>query len=347
MVRIRFLGHIFLLLIGILPGNGIEASSRCGERSAIKKNTNNTNSTPTLHALSQDIQHLWDTRKNCVVKVMGLKEGSDPRNFLFGTGFFIDNGGHILTTATIVTEAKDLWVEYGGLSYAATLVGKDTTTNLAIIKLVKCPACFAAINLESHGDHFSAEGSLVIAIGCALGLEPAPILGLITGKNITFGDRIFSITYLRSDINICGGESGAPIFGSDGSLCGILIASLPELRSSFILPGNALGRICSDIIREGQVVYATAGFSARGQITAHGDKEVIISAIDGQKIHYSGAETLQIGDKIDKIDGQKINQEGDIADILFFKRPHEVMNLDILRWKEVLKVAIILEKKAS
>ncbi|MDR1334034.1 MAG: trypsin-like peptidase domain-containing protein [Holosporaceae bacterium] len=303
--------------------------------------------TSTLCALSMDIQSLWNRQKDAVVKVMGSKKGNNgSESLLFGTGFFADPEGDILTTATIVTEAENLWVEYQGLSYAATVVGKDPVTNIAVINLLKKPEYFTYISLF-RTPYFTAtsEGCIAIAIGCVLGMEPAPLWGLITGKNIVFGGRVFATTYLRTDIGMCGGESGAPVFNVDGSLCGILIASLPELHSSFIIPEHALTRIFNDIIKGKSVTYCFAGFSARGQMTESGGKEVVISTIDVQKIKYNGTETLQLGDIIIKIDIQNIVNESDIADILFFKHPSDTLDIQVIREGKVVPITILLGEK--
>ena len=124
-----------------------------------------------------------------------------------------------------------------GLSYAAKLIGKDPVTNLAVIELLKKPEQFQHITLQEFSSYEHIQcGALVVSIGCALGLAPAPNLGIISGENIIFGNRAFVASYLRSNIEICGGESGAPVFDSSGNLRGVLIASLPELHSSFIIP---------------------------------------------------------------------------------------------------------------
>ncbi|MDR1590662.1 MAG: S1C family serine protease [Puniceicoccales bacterium] len=301
--------------------------------------------TSVLCALSADIQHLWNQQKDAVVKVMGTQKGNSE-NLLFGTGFFADKEGNILTTATIVTEAENLWVEYQGLSYAATVVGKDSVTNIAVINLLKKPEHFTPLSL-SKNPCFTviSEGNIVIAIGCVRGMEPAPLLGLIAGKNIVFGNRVFMTTYLRADISMCGGESGAPVFDGEGNLSGILIASVSELHSSFIIPKHALARVFNDIVQHKSVVYCSAGFSARGQLSEAGGKEVIISAIDAQKIKYSAGEPLQLGDIIVKIDTQNIINESDIADILFFKRPNDTLTIHVIRNGKALQVAIFLSEK--
>jgi serine protease Do len=336
-----------LVLSGLLVGAVLQPNeSESTDKGSTSLCSKQESSISTLYALSMDIQHLWNRQKGAVVKVMGSKKDNNgSESLVFGTGFFANPAGDILTTATIVTEAKHLWIEYQGLSYAATIVGKDPVTNIAVINLLKKPEHFTSISL-SEAPHFATtpEGCIVIAIACVLGMEPAPLWGLIAGKNIVFGGRVFVTTYLRTDISMCGGESGSPVFNADGSLCGILIASLPELHSSFIIPEHALARIFNDIIQH-RVTYCAAGFSVRGQIAKTGGKEVVISAIDAQKIKYSGTESLQLGDIIAKIDAQNITNESDIADILFFKHPNDMLNIQVIREGKAVQIAIPLSER--
>jgi S1-C subfamily serine protease len=277
---------------------------------------------------------------------MGVKKSSDGQeNLLFATGFFADQNAHVLTTATIATDAETLWIEYGELSYAATVIGKDPVTNTAVIQPLKKPEQFKAVTWTKTPSRAAAEGSIVVSIGSAFGMEPAPTLGLVTGKNIVFGDRIFVIPYLRTNIAIHGGESGAPILSSGGDLCGMLIASLPELHASFSIPVRALERIFKDLIGNKTVKYCAAGFSVRGKISETAGKEIMISAVDREKIRYIGGETMEVGDIILAIDGQKIINESDIADILFFKKPNDRLDIQVMRHKKLLPIAITLSEK--
>jgi serine protease Do len=322
---------------------GIAGENRSAQENSPPKQER---ATATLGALSADIQKLWLAQKDAVVKVMGVKKSSDGQeNLLFGTGFFADQDAHVLTTATIATDAETLWIEYGGLSYAATVIGKDPVTNIAVVHPLKKPEQFQAVAWPKTPAAAAETGSIIVSIGSAFGMEPAPTLGLVAGKNIVFGDRIFVTTYLRSNIAIHGGESGAPILSSSGNLCGMLIASLPELHASFSIPVRALERIFKDLISNKTVKYCAAGFSVRGKMSDEAAKEIMISAIDRGKIRYIGSETLEIGDVIRKIDGQKIVNENDIADILFFKNPNDRLDIQVTRCKKPLQVAITLSEK--
>jgi S1-C subfamily serine protease len=307
----------------------------------------------TLSIISNDIQAIWDTKKDAVVQVMGnTKDGHNQNKLLLGTGFFVDADGHILTTATITMEAENLWVDYLGLSYAAKLIGKDSVTNLAVIELLKKPERFQHITLQKFSSYERSRcGTLVIFIGCALGFAPAPNFGIISGENIIFGNRVFIASYLRSNIEICGGESGAPVFDTSGNLCGVLIASLPELHSSFIIPSCALERIFRELLANAAIKYSSARFCVRGQISISGKKEIVVSSLPegiGEKNSTVDGDYLKIGDVIQKIDGITIRDESDIANSLFFKNPGETVTLTILRDNQNTKeISITLTEKIS
>jgi S1-C subfamily serine protease len=93
-----------------------------------------------------DIQAIWDAKKDAVVQVMGNTTDLHSQNKLpFGTGFLLMKRGHILTTATIAMEAENFWIDYLRGSYAAKLIGKDPVTNLAVIELLKSRNDFSTL----------------------------------------------------------------------------------------------------------------------------------------------------------------------------------------------------------
>ena len=281
-----------------------------------------------LPQLSAEIQTIFEKNKNAVVKVMSAQSGTDAP-ILYGTGFFIDSLGRVLTTATIAPAGNNLWVELNDISYSAQLLGTDPVTNLAVIELTRQPVQFQAIDLGKFDAYSSsAIGEFVIAIGSTLGMSPSPRLGTITGNDLTYGDHVFAATYLRSDLEIYGGESGSPVFDSAGNLCGILIASLPEIHSSFIIPRCMLARIAESLKNKQPVIYASGGFNVQGQVSSIGAKEIAISSAPAS---IPGQEKLQKGDILVSIDGKPIRSERDIANLLFFKHPDTEISITVRR----------------
>lgn len=268
----------------------------------------------TLSSVSGDIQSIFAKHRDCVVKVLGTRDDSENAPLVYGTGFFIDAEGHVLTTATVASEATQLWVQSGEISYAATLVKQDPRTNLAVLQLKTVPKEVHFVALPSEQKiPVRRPGELCVAISSTKGMPVEPKLGMITGRDLVYGDNILGLGYFRSSLEICGGESGSPVFDSRGVFCGIMIAALPDIRASFVIPAEALKRVTDRLCAGLDVDYVSAGFCVQGQMSADGQKELVISS--------SECPNLKIGDKICTIDGAVILDESDIADILFFKSP--------------------------
>lgn len=314
----------------------IEKNNKISKVEKVSTTNSETKSTlqPTTFAqFSQDVQAIWEQKKECVVKVFGTKH---DHSIAYGTGFFIDQSGRILTTATVTSEAANLWVEYGSLSYAAKLLGKDDLTNLAVLELLKAPEHFYSVDLPHCTRRNPCKlGTMVLALGSVFEMEPAPMLGMVTGEHLYYGDHVFVTSYIRSNIEILGGESGAPVFDTTGSLYGILIAALPEIRSSFIIPAEVLHRIVEPLTQGCTVPYGTAGFTVHGELSEDGEKVLVISSLlnsamaDGEGTPVLDINGLAIGDILVSIDGIEMYEEKDIANYLFFKSPGMHLELTI------------------
>ncbi|MDR0595164.1 MAG: S1C family serine protease [Puniceicoccales bacterium] len=292
-------------------------------------------------AFGECVSDIFERSKNSVVRVIGVvgaqEEGEQDSEavqqmqpVLSGTGFFVSDRVHVVTAASIVSYARVLWVEYRGLSYAAECVGYDPATNIAVIRLLQPPESFEAVDIHDADEHSLARiGEFAIFIGCRLDLDPAPALGNIVGKNISYGERAFVTTYLRSDIEICGGESGAPVFDLRGNLIGCMVAALPELHSSFILPKRAIRRVYDDIIKLGKVTYGAIGIDIHAEYKMGIGQQIIISRV----VHDSYAEKsgLQAGDILVSMNSFTIKHREDLHNALFFAHPGSDMRIVVMR----------------
>ncbi|MDR1255884.1 MAG: S1C family serine protease [Puniceicoccales bacterium] len=308
-------------------------------------------------AFGEYVSTTFERYKNSVVRVVGVvslpeegkqEDDSAPQtqHVLSGTGFFVSDKAHVLTAASIVSSARVLWVEYRGLSYAAECVGYDAATNIAIIRLLQPPESFEIVGIGDSDEHALARiGEFAIFIGCRLDLDPAPAIGNIVGKNIAYGERTFVTTYLRSDIELCGGESGAPVFDLDGDLIGCMVAALPELHSSFILPKRALKRICDDIIKLGKVTYGAIGIDIHAEYKLGLGQQIIVSRV----VHDSYAEKsgLLAGDVLLSMNNFSIKHREDLHNALFFAHPGSDMHIVVMRGDECHELTMKVDQSVA
>lgn len=302
------------------------------------------------------VKDLFNKKKTTVVRVIGIQDiqnNNEPdknvthtQSVLSGTGFFVSDQAHVVTAASIVASAHVLWVEYFGLSYAAECIGYDPLLNIAIIRLLQPPEQFERVDITPKDNFELANiGDFAVFIGCRLELDPAPAIGNIVGKNISYGEHVFLTTYLRSDIEFCGGESGAPVFGLDGKLIGMMVAALPELHSSFILPRRAIKRTYDDIIKLGSTIYSSLGIEIHAEYKLGIGQQIIISRV----IHDSSAKRcgLQAGDILVSMNEFHIKHREDLHNALFFSHPGETMIIVVSRNGQQLTFHMPLEQSVA
>jgi len=261
-----------------------------------------------------------------------------PETFLYvGTGYLISKEGHVLTNANIAHGADRIWVNYNGVEYLAEHLGSDDRTNVSLLKVPGLPENTPFLRLPDR-DAPPAVGSFVLAISCELGMEPAPSFGIIKGEDVNYGETVLPTVYLRAEIPSDGGEGGSPVFDLSGRLVGMMVASLPDIRSSYILPARAVKKIRDDILFSGAVEYALFGLSTEVVNSPEmGQRLRIAEVFDDTPAKEAG---LRVGDILVKIGDYTIERNQDMKYATFFARPGEVLAIEILREGEPVELSL-------
>ena len=208
---------------------------------------------------------------------------SGGRNSGTGSGFFLDSDGFILTNNHVVESAANrgrITVETSdGKKYPATLVGRDSSYDLAVLKI----NVQAAPTLQLGNSDQVMVGDSVIAIGSPLGLSGTVTAGIISSKNraVTtgngFGESSF-INALQTDAAINPGNSGGPLVDSTGAVIGVnsAIATLGvssqagSIGLGFAIPINQAKKTAEQLINTGSATYPIMGISVDTQFTGAG-----------------------------------------------------------------------------
>ena len=254
-------------------------------------------------------------------------EAQSGRGGSTGSGFIIDSRGYILTNNHVIASSAmsggDIRVRLSdGFSYDARVIGRDSSYDLAVIKIV-------APNLKAlqFGDSDEvAVGDSVIAIGSPLGLSGTVTLGIISAKDRAVtagGDDAESafINALQTDAAINPGNSGGPLVNSTGAVIGVnsAIASLGTSFSGqsgsiglgFAIPINQARKTADQLIKTGKATYPVMGISV--DMNYSGDGAMI--AKTGVAIVPGGAAAkagLKSGDIITEIDGRAITSSDEL-----------------------------------
>ena len=193
-----------------------------------------------------------------------------------------------------------VWVEHHQDFYLAEVVGRDAIANIALLKLKdKKPSEFSFLRVTEL-PVLPRPGTFVVTLSAPLQFPPSPAMGVVQGHESNFGNRMFPARMLRTSVSVGPGEVGAPMLDLNGRFIGMVFASLPDLRSSCVLPASAVLRVRDDLLFSGKVSYAWFGLTVTSMIVEGGlrvqvDKILVDSPVAGSGIR-KGDLLLKIGD---------------------------------------------------
>lgn len=234
-----------------------------------------------------------------------------------GSGFVIDQQGHILTNDHVVRDAIQIDVHLAdGTTHPARLVGRDPMTDIAVLA-VDSSVSPSSVPLGNSDE--VQIGDWVIAIGNPLGmLEGSVTLGIVSGKGrsdiaIRGGSPSYQ-DFIQTDASINPGNSGGPLVNDRGEAVGI--------NTAFNAPGNGIGfaisinmarRVAEELIRTGHVPRGFLGVHlvalsedlARGW-GLEGTRGVVVSEVQPGTPATEGG--LREGDIITHFDDRPVAQ---------------------------------------
>jgi serine protease Do len=281
-----------------------------------------------------------------------------------GTGFIITSSGYILTNNHVVGDADRIKVILTDhREFSAKLIGKDPTTDVAVIKIEG--ATFPTV---AFGDDNAARiGSWVLAIGNPLGLDFTVTAGIISAKG-RGGPQLsgpmqnrYAITdFIQTDAAINPGNSGGPLVNTRGEVIGInsMIASETGYYSGygFAIPISLAKNVSDDLIAHGRVRRAVLGIQI-GEVSAEAAKAAGLATITGVAVGDfssdgsapSPAKTagLEAGDIITAIDGQIVDRPGALQRVVRMKKPGDVVSVDVMRFGEKKSFRVKLAEAPS
>lgn len=280
-----------------------------------------------IDSVSAEVQSVFDRAAGAVVKVRTLG-GSSP---LAGTGFFIDDQGTILTSFAVVREAEHAWVEYQGDKVSAKIIGRDSRTNLALLKIDSNKTPFLTFG---DSDHLRTASGL-IGVAYPFNLPLSPSFGLVTGFDVQYVNVFFPTTHIRANLPVSPGQIGGPVLDSQGKVMGVMVLSVEEGKSCYAIPANSAQKIISHLKEFGEARHSWAGVGViEGYPDDKGRKPIVVSRLyTGTPAAISG---LRQGDRLLKINGKDIEKPTDLMDVSFFAEVGESLDVMIEREGKIL-----------
>jgi S1-C subfamily serine protease len=281
-----------------------------------------------------------------------------------GSGFVIDKEGHILTNYHVIAEARQVEVTlHDHKKYKATIVGTDKSHDLAIIQ-IKAP------NLQpmTLGDSTNLQvGQKVYAIGNPFALAGTLTQGIVSSiRQVQEPDGLEIEEAIQTDAAINPGNSGGPLLNRHGEVIGIntMIASSVGQSAGigFAIPINTAKAVLNDLLTLGRVrrpALSVRTIPIDAEIAdelglAAGYGLLIVQAVPGGAADraglrggteraYLGNTPIMIGgDLIVAIDGEKIESQQILAQIMNKHRAGDTVKVTIFRGKKQMEVSVTL-----
>jgi serine protease Do len=251
--------NILLLSIISYPKLNIQGSQKIDE--TIIENITSFNSLlPTI----------YDNAKNSVVSITvqrlsfenNKQNDSVNNNSLYnvissGSGFIINNDGHIVTNYHVVKDSKLFNVRFlNGNSYSAVLIGKDPFSDIAVLQLNPSALFKQEVVPLSFGSSSTLKiGQQVVAIGNPAGFSGTMSEGIISQLNIVrpdYATGVFRSGLIQTDVPLASGSSGGPLIDMTGKVIGVTSSQSNEVDFiSFAIPSDKVIKIATEIIKTG------------------------------------------------------------------------------------------------
>ncbi|RKQ92755.1 S1-C subfamily serine protease [Solirubrobacter pauli] len=251
-----------------------------------------------------------------------------------GSGFVIDDEGHIVTNDHVVEEASSFQVVIGGdpQPIPAKLMGKDPSSDLAVLKVDPGDVKGGLTPLEL-GDSTKLEpGDQAIAIGSPFGLEGTVTTGIISslGRTIDSPNGYPIADAVQTDAAINPGNSGGPLLDGNGRVIGVnsQIRSGSGANSGvgFAVPVSTVKFVVPLIKNGGKVERAYLG--VRNGTPPDRSGAIVDSVVPNGPAALGG---LRPGDKITSIDGNAVKSSEDVSSAVTARKPGEQAKVEIER----------------
>jgi serine protease Do len=262
-----------------------------------------------------------------------------------GSGFVIDKEGHILTNYHVIEGAEEIIVslenEGSEKEYTATLIGSDSKTDIALIKINRdenTPKEFPFLRLGSS-EHLEV-GEWVVAIGNPFGLSHTVTVGVVSALGRSIGAGPYD-EFIQTDASINPGNSGGPLINIEGEVIGINTAIISgnsggNVGIGFAIPINIAKGILKDLKEKGSVTRGWLGVMIQ-KITPELAKSFGLNQSEGALVGdvipdgpaFKGG--VKRGDVIVRFDGKEVKDMEDLPKIVAATTPNSVVNVEIVR----------------
>jgi len=276
-----------------------------------------------------------------------------------GSGFVIDNQGHILTNNHVVAAAGtsgEIGAELNnGTTLTAKVIGADASYDLAVIKVDATD--LPALQFGASKDVVVGDG--VIAVGAPLGLDATVTSGIVSALNrpVTPGDASDQsfINAIQTDAAINPGNSGGPLLDMNGRVIGVnsAIARIPgtstdstggNIGVGFAIPSDQASKTAQQLITTGKADHPALGVNVDRGFTGDGAKIAAGGVKAGSAAEQAG---LKEGDVVTEFEGKKVTDADALIVAIRARSVGDTVSMKVQRGNQTISVSVPLQSASS
>lgn len=272
-----------------------------------------------------------------------------------GSGVVISEDGYIVTNCHVVEKAESIKIILStGEEHSAEVIGKDSKTDLAVIKAeaetVFSPATF------SHSSSLRL-GDFVFAIGNALGKYQGSVtMGIVSALSRDVSVNGEGMKMLQTDAALNSGNSGGGLFDSSGNLVGIVAAKDADESSEgvgFAIPTDVAKVVIEDIIKHGYVTgrptlgFSTVDITSMREASYYGVDWIGVYISSVVKDGYGEKAGLKPRDYIYSVNSEVITTTDRIKEILEESKVGDTLLLEVWRGSDAIDVVLVIGEEVS
>jgi putative serine protease PepD len=298
-------------------------------------------SSPAAATKTLSVNGVYKRARDGVVEITMTSSGGGNSNSPFpfgggssqaqGSGFVYDSAGHVVTNNHVVDGASSISVMFAdGSKYSAKVVGTDSSTDLAVLKVDAPASKLHPLALGNSDDLEVGDG--VVAIGSPFGLEETVTSGIVSAldRNISSTNRYSISGAIQTDAAINHGNSGGPLLNMAGDVIGVNTQIESDSGGNegvgFAIASNTVKDVAARLARGEKVAHPYLGVLVGNARNGNGAQLGRVTS--GSPAADAG---LKAGDVITSFGGETITSSDDLTGAVAAKKPGDKVSVTYRR----------------
>ena len=282
-----------------------------------------------------------------------------------GTGIVMSKDGYIITNAHVVdgaktvsvllpkSYAKDSSVKEEDLTYKATIVGKDTQTDIAVLKIDAKDKELTACEFGKSSEIRVGEVSIVIGNPLGFSLANSVTSGIISAKDRVLQIQDRTMTLIQTDASINNGNSGGPLINAYGQVIGITSAKVSNTYGEglgFAIPIDEAMPIIQSLMKDGFVKRPSLGITGRNVSATYAEYYdiprgyMVVTVTKGSGAEKAG---IKVNDVIIGINDTSISSLAELNAVKNKYKPGDTVKITVHRDGKMIDLQVTLDETKS